>query len=290
MNSAAAVYAASTGEQRSHPSRAPARRDVRKSLRMAREINLNGDMGESFGRYSIGDDEALIELVKSASIACGFHAGDPSVMARSVALAKAHGVSVGAHPSFPDLQGFGRRAMRMRAAEIEPMVAYQIGALQAIAAAQGVQVSHVKPHGALNNIAHDDADCARAIARAIKAVDRNLIFVANALSQMVRAGEAEGLRVAHEAYADRTYDDEGRLTSRQVEGALITDPAKAVDQVLAFMDNNALVAASGRKLSTRIDTICAHGDEATGVAVMRAVRQALEARGVTIVTLPEMIL
>src|SRR6476620_3863583 len=136
MNSAAAVYAASTGEQRSQPSRAPARRDVRESLRMAREINLNGDMGESFGRYSIGDDEALIELVKSASIACGFHAGDPSVMARSVALAKAHGVSVGAHPSFPDLQGFGRRAMRMRAAEIEPMVAYQIGALQAIAAAQ----------------------------------------------------------------------------------------------------------------------------------------------------------
>ena len=257
---------------------------------MAPQINLNGDMGESFGRYNLGDDEALIKLVKSASIACGFHAGDPGVMMRSVTLAKLNGVSVGAHPSFPDLQGFGRRPMRMRPAEIEAMVVYQIGALQAIAAAQGVKVTHVKPHGALNNIAHDDADCARAIARAIRAVDRDLIFVANALSQMVVAGEAEGLRIAHEAYADRTYDEAGRLTSRQVEGALITDPAKAVRQVLAFLDNAALVSASGRKLTTRIDTICAHGDEPTGVPVMRAVRQALEARGVTILPLTELAL
>jgi UPF0271 protein len=257
---------------------------------MPPQINLNGDMGESFGRYSLGDDEALIKLVKSASIACGFHAGDPAVMTRSVTLAKANGVSVGAHPSFPDLQGFGRRPMRMRPAEIESMVAYQIGALQAIASTQGVSVTHVKPHGALNNIAHDDADCARAIARAIRAVDRALIFVANALSQMVRAGEAEGLRVAHEAYADRTYDDEGRLTSRQVDGALITDPEKAVRQVLAFLDNGALVSTNGRKLTTRIDTICAHGDEPTGVPVMRAVRAALEGRGVAIVTLPELTL
>jgi UPF0271 protein len=247
-------------------------------------------MGESFGRYRVGDDEALIELVRSASIACGFHAGDPSVMSHSVMLARTHGVSVGAHPSFPDLQGFGRRPMRMRSAEIEAMVAYQIGALQAIAAAQGVKVTHVKPHGALNNIAHDDEECARAIARAIRAVDRELIFVANALSEMVIAGEAEGLCVAHEAYADRTYDEQGRLTSRQLAGALITDPDAAVKQVLGFLENGALISASGRKMPTRIDTICAHGDEPTGVHVMRAVRRALEARGIAIVTLPELML
>lgn len=256
---------------------------------MISSINLNGDMGESFGRYRIGDDETLIELVRSASIACGFHAGDPTVMAHSVMLAKQYGVSVGAHPSFPDLQGFGRRAMRMRSSEIEAMVAYQIGALQAIAATHGVKVTHVKPHGALNNIAHDDADCAGAIARAIRAVDRDLIFVANALSQMVEAGEAQGLRVAHEAYADRTYDEQGRLTSRLLEGALITDPQAAVEQVLGFLDAGALISASGRKLPTRIDTVCAHGDEPTGVAVMRAVRHALEARGVAILTLPELL-
>lgn len=253
-------------------------------------INLNGDMGESFGRYTIGDDAALIKIVRSASIACGFHAGDPSVMAQAVALAKAHGVSVGAHPSFPDLQGFGRRPLSMRASEIEHMIAYQIGALQGIAAAQGVRVTHVKPHGALNNIAHTDAECATAIAQAIKAVDRDLIFVANACSELVKAGEAAGLRVAHEAYADRTYDDAGRLTSRQLAGALITDPDIAVRQVLTFLNAGALVSGSGKHLPTRIDTFCAHGDERSGVAVMSAVRAALQARGVHLATLPEMAL
>jgi UPF0271 protein len=251
-------------------------------------LNLNGDMGESFGRYHLGDDAALIAVVKSASIACGFHAGDPDVMARAVKLAKDHGASIGAHPSFPDLQGFGRRAMRMRADEIENMVAYQIGALAGVAALHGMRVTHVKPHGALNNIAHEDADCARAIARAIRAVDRELIFVATACSEMVKAGDEAGLRVAHEAYADRTYDDAGRLTSRQIAGALITDPAAAVRQVLQCLDAGGIVTSSGRRIPTRIDTICAHGDEPSGMAVMSAVRGALEARGVRIVPLPEM--
>ena len=253
-------------------------------------INLNGDMGESFGRYTVGDDAALIRIVKSASIACGFHAGDPAVMAHAVGLAKTHGVSLGAHPGFPDLQGFGRRPLRMRPDEIEHMVAYQIGALQGIASVQGVRVTHVKPHGALNNIAHSDAECATAIARAIKGVDRNLIFIANACSEMVKAGEAAGLRVAHEAYADRTYDDLGRLTSRHVAGALITDPETAVRQVLSFLDAGALVSGNGKRMPTRIDTFCAHGDEPSGVAVMSAVRAALEARGVGIVCLPDMAL
>src|SRR5688572_30722272 len=237
-------------------------------------LNLNGDMGESFGRYTLGDDAALIKVVKSASIACGFHAGDPNVMAHAVKLANDHRVSVGAHPSFPDLQGFGRRAMRLSAREVENMIAYQIGALQGIAAAAGTRVTHVKPHGSLNNIAHEDRGCADAIVRGIRAVDRDLIFVANACSQMVAAGEAAGLRVAHEAYADRTYDDAGRLASRQIEGALITDPELAVRQVLSFIDAGGLVTAGGKRISTRIDTICAHGDEPSGVAVMTAVRKA----------------
>src|SRR5688500_4738056 len=253
-------------------------------------LNLNGDMGESFGRYTLGDDAGLIKAVKSASIACGFHAGDPNVMAQAVKLAKDHGVSVGAHPSFPDLQGFGRRPMGLSPAELENAIAYQIGALQGIAAAHGIRVTHVKPHGSLNNVAHEDADCARAIARAIRAVDRELIFVANACSQMVVAGEAEGLKVAHEAYADRTYDDTGRLTSRQIKGALITDPESAVRQVLSFVDAEGLVTGTGKRIPTRIDTFCAHGDEPSGVAVMTAVRRALEARGVEIVPLPQMAL
>jgi UPF0271 protein len=253
-------------------------------------LNLNGDMGESFGRYTIGDDAALIAVVKSASVACGFHAGDPCVMARAVELAKEHGVSIGAHPSFPDLQGFGRRPLRMRPDEIENMVAYQIGALAGVAARYGVRVTHVKPHGALNNVAHHDAECAGAIARAIRAVDRDLIFVANACSEMVKAGEAQALRVAHEAYADRTYDDAGSLTSRQLKGALITDPDTAVRQVLAFLDAGGLVTRSGMTIPTRIDTVCAHGDEPSGFAVMSAVRRALEQRGVRIVPLPDLTL
>jgi 5-oxoprolinase (ATP-hydrolysing) subunit A len=255
---------------------------------MSSTINLNGDMGESFGRYSLGDDRTLITLVKSASIACGFHAGDPDVMTNAVELAQAHGVSIGAHPSFPDLQGFGRRAMRMKPREIENMVAYQIGALQGVAARVGARVTHVKPHGALSNIAHEQPDYALAIARAIRAVDRELIFVAIACSEMVRAAEREGLRVAHEAYADRTYDEQGRLASRERAGAMITDPKLAVQQVLRFLDGGGLVTETGRTIPTRIDTFCAHGDEPTGVPVMRAVRTALEARDVRIVTLPEM--
>jgi UPF0271 protein len=160
--------------------------------------------------------------------------------------------------------------------------------LQGIAASAGVKVTHVKPHGALNNIAHEDAECAEAIARAIRAVDRELIFVANACSEMVAAGERLGLKVAHEAYADRTYDERGRLTSRRLAGALITDPQTAVRQVLAFVDAGGLVTQGGERIPTRIDTFCAHGDEPSGVAVMGAVRQALESRGIAIVPLPDM--
>jgi UPF0271 protein len=251
-------------------------------------INLNGDMGESYGRYTLGDDAGLIKVIKSASIACGFHAGDPNVMTEAVKLAIDHHVSIGAHPAFNDLWGFGRRQIRVRPRELEAMIAYQIGALQGIAAMAGAKVTHVKPHGALNNMAHEDAEYATAMARAIRAVDRDLIFVANACSEMVKAGHAAGLRVAEEAYADRVYDDRGRLASRERADALIRDPQVAVKQVLSFIDAGGLVTETGRKIPTRIHTFCAHGDEPSGVGVMSAVRAALEQRGVRIVTLPEM--
>ena len=251
-------------------------------------INLNADVGESYGRFKVGNDEAMMKVIKSASIACGFHGGDPLVMANAVRLAQQNGVSIGAHPSFHDIQGFGRRQIRMSAQELEYTVAYQIGALNGIAAGIGAKVSHVKPHGALNNMAHDDPVYASAIARAIKSVDRDIIYVANACSEMVKAGLKAGLRVAEEAYADRTYEDDGKLSSRERADAMITDPERAVRQVLAFVEEGALVSRSGRKLPARIHTLCVHGDQPSGVAVVTAVREALEKAGVRVVTLPEM--
>jgi UPF0271 protein len=251
-------------------------------------INLNADVGESYGHYKLGNDEAMMKVIKSASIACGFHAGDPMVMARAVSLAQENGVSVGAHPSFHDIQGFGRRRISMSAKEIECMVAYQIGALAGVAAGVGAKVTHVKPHGALNNMAHEDIEYASAIARAIKSVDRGLIYVANACSEMVKAGERAGLHVAQEAYADRLYEDDGALASRASPEAMITDPERAIRQVMTFMEEGAIVSRNGVKLSARIHTFCVHGDEASGVEVVGAVRAALEKSGVRVVPLPEM--
>ncbi len=251
-------------------------------------INLNADMGESFGRFKVGNDEAILKVIQSASIACGFHAGDPTVMATAVRLAKENGVSIGAHPGFNDLWGFGRRQIQMNTKDLEYMIAYQIGALNGIAAGIGAKVTHVKPHGALNNMAHVEPEYAAAIARGIKSVDRDIIFVANALSEMVTAARKEGLRVAEEAYVDRTYDDTGAMTSRKLPDAMIHDPEQAIKQVLSFIEEGAIISKSGKKFPTRIHTFCCHGDEPTGVAAVSAVRQALEKNGIKLATLPEM--
>lgn len=251
-------------------------------------INLNADMGESYGRFSVGNDEAIMKVIDSASIACGFHAGDPSVMAKAVRLAKDNGVSIGAHPGFNDVWGFGRREIKMSAKDLEYMIAYQIGALNGIAAGVGAKVTHVKPHGALNNMAHDDADYASAIARGIRTVDRDIIFVANACSEMVSAGRREGLRVAEEAYVDRTYEDNGKMTSRTKPDAMIHEVDKAVQQVVSFIEEGALISKNGKKIPTRIHTFCTHGDEASGVDVLLAVRSALKERGIRLAPLPEM--
>ena len=251
-------------------------------------INLNADMGESYGRFKVGNDEAILKIIQSASVACGFHAGDPTVMANAVKTAKENGVSIGAHPGFNDLWGFGRRQIQMNTKDLEYMISYQIGALNGIAAQFGMKVTHVKPHGALNNMCHVDPDYAIAVARGIKAVDRDIIFVANVLSEMVTAGRKEGLKVAEEAYVDRTYDDTGAMTSRKFPDAMIHDAEQATNQVVRFLDEGAVISKSGKKFPTKIHTFCCHGDEPTGVAVVGAVRKALEKQGFKFATLPEM--
>lgn len=251
-------------------------------------INLNADLGEGYGRYTVGNDAEVIRLVRSVSIACGFHAGDPVVMAKTVALALEHDVSIGAHPGFDDLRGFGRRPIRMSAHELEHLVTYQIGALQGIAAAAGARVTHVKPHGALNNMAHADADYARAIARSIKSVDPDLIFVATACSEMVKAGHRAGLRVAEEGYIDRTYEENGELTPRSQPGSVIHDTDAAVRQVSSFIDAGGILTRSGKRLPARLQTFCAHGDDEASLRTLAAVKDALQQQGVDIAPLPQL--
>ena len=250
------------------------------------KININADIGEGYGKYSIGNDAALMPLIGSANVACGMHAGDPTIMVRTVKLALDHGVSIGAHPGFNDIWGFGRRQIRMRPQDLEYLVTYQIGALLALALAQGAKVTHVKPHGALNNMAHGDLDYALAIGRGIKAADRDLIYVANAGSQMTLAARQLGLKVANEAYVDRVYDDNGMMASRERDDAVIRDPEQAARQVLDIIRNKALISTSGKRIPAEIHTFCIHGDEPTAVDVMRVVRSRLAEAGVEVVPLP----
>ena len=255
---------------------------------MSRMINLNADIAEGWGAYDIGNDAELMKIIKSASVACGFHAGDPNTMHRLCMLAKELGVSIGVHPGFNDLWGFGRRRIQMKPADLEYMTAYQIGALQAMAAYAGLKVTHLKAHGALNNMAAEDESYAMAIGRAIKAVDREIIYVALYGSQMQRAAEKLGLPLAREGFADRQYNDDATLASRSIPGTVLKDPAAAAEQVLRMVLQGEIVSRSGKIVKADIHTICVHGDEATGVAVARGVRDALEKAGVAVVPLPEM--
>jgi 5-oxoprolinase (ATP-hydrolysing) subunit A len=257
---------------------------------MATKINLNADMGEGFGAYDIGDDAGLMKIIRSASIACAFHGGDWVVMQRLVTEAAAQGVSIGAHPGFNDLWGFGRRRIDMNPRELEYMIAYQIGALQAIACYAGARVTHLKPHGALNNIAAEDIELALAIGRAIKTVDRDIIYVALAGSQMEKAGRELGLPVAREGFCDRLYDDDGNLTSRKVPGAVLHDPEVVKQRVVNMVLNEEIISRTGKRLPVKLDTLCVHGDEPSAVLVARAVRDGLETAGILVVPLPEMTL
>ncbi|HEY8449481.1 MAG TPA: 5-oxoprolinase subunit PxpA [Bacillota bacterium] len=245
-------------------------------------VDLNCDLGESFGAYRIGNDEALLDVVSSANIACGFHAGDPRVLERAVSAAAARGVGIGAHPGFPDLVGFGRRAIDADPVEVRTDVLYQLGAISAFCRAAGVALEHVKPHGALYNQALVDPRLAEAIASAVAAFDPRLILVAIPGSQLARAGERAGLTVAYEAFADRHYQPDGTLVPRRQTGATIHDPDEAARRVVRLVREGKLTAVDGSELTLRVHTVCLHGDHPEAVHVARAVRRELERQGIAV--------
>jgi UPF0271 protein len=246
-------------------------------------VDLNSDLGESFGAWTMGDDVAMLDVVTSANVACGFHGGDPSTMRTTCELAKTRGVAIGAHPGFYDLQGFGRRPILGQSArEIEALVAYQLGALQAMAISVGHRVTHVKAHGALSNMACIDGDMAQALANAIKAVDPSLYFVVIPLTELEQAGEAAGLKLAREIYADRAYEDDGTLVSRKKPGAVLHDPTAVAGRVLQMIQEQAIVSVTGKRLPLTVDTVCIHGDSVGAVAMAKAVRSTLIAANIQI--------
>jgi UPF0271 protein len=250
-----------------------------------KKIDLNSDVGESFGNYKLGLDEQVIPLISSANIACGFHAGDPSVMKHTVAIAKENGVALGAHPGFPDLVGFGRRNLDASLDEIKDFVTYQIGALQAFAAAQGMKLQHVKPHGALYNMAVRNTDIWQAVAQAVAAVDRRLILFVLAGSnrrdlEAIAAGN--GIRMAFEFFGDRAYNPDGSLVSRKEPGAVIHDQQAVAAKVLKMVKEGRVVCRDGSEIEMAADTICVHGDNPAAVALVKTIRESLQAAGVEI--------
>ncbi|MBN8941923.1 MAG: 5-oxoprolinase subunit PxpA [Rhizobiales bacterium] len=256
---------------------------------MSTKINLNADIAEGFGAYDIGNDADLMTVIKSANVACGFHAGDATTMHRLVNIAKLEGVSIGVHPGFNDLWGFGRRQIDMNPRDLELMVAYQIGALQAMARYAGLPVTHLKPHGALNNMAAVREDYAMAIGRAIQTVDADMIYVALTGSEMEKAARKLGLKLAREGFADRQYESDGNLTPRSIAGSVYKDPEVALTQCVNMVTKGFVVSRQGTEVAVAAETLCVHGDEPTAVALARHVRQGLEQAGCRIVTIPEML-
>ncbi|WP_454000354.1 LamB/YcsF family protein [Afipia felis] len=247
-------------------------------------VDINSDIGEGFGAWTMGDDEAMLDVATSVNIACGFHAGDPDIMRRIAAKARARGVAIGAHPGYRDLAGFGRRQIiGLNANQIENLVAYQTGALCAVASLAGHKVTHVKAHGALSNAACADAMTARAIAAAIKAVDPNLAFMVLPRTELARAAERNGLRPIHEIYADRAYQDDAQLVSRSQPGAVLHDADEIATRAVRMVSEQAIVAASGKTIAAPVDSICVHGDTPGAVGIARAIRAALGQAGVKIV-------
>lgn len=245
-------------------------------------IDLNSDLGESFGAYTIGNDKDVLQYVSSANIACGFHAGDPTVMQRTVALALSKGVALGAHPGLPDLVGFGRRKMAVSPADAYAMVVYQVGALQAFATAQGATLQHVKPHGALYNMAAKDEALAAAIAKAVHDVNPALILYGLAGSYLITEGEKAGLQTASEVFADRTYQPDGSLTPRTQPDAMVTDEDVAIARVLRMITEGVVQAQNGQDIPVKADTVCIHGDGAKALAFAEKIKQALLAHDVAV--------
>jgi UPF0271 protein len=248
-------------------------------------VDLNADIGESFGIYQAGHDELLLGCITSGSIACGFHAGDPSVMRRTVRLAARAGVAVGAHPGFPDLVGFGRRDIHAEPREIADFVLYQVGALSGIAKAEGLRLQHVKPHGALYNMSVRNAEVAEAIVRAVASFDESLLLIGLPGSELLSAGTRLGLRVAAEAFADRSYEPDGTLTPRHLADAVLSEPGRAAERAVRMIRDGNVIARDGSTVSLQVDTICVHGDTKGAAELAAAVRLGLEQAGITVAPL-----
>jgi len=253
-----------------------------RTIGTVQRIDLNGDVGESFGPYTIGDDAAVLRHVTSANVACGFHGGDPSVMRRTVRLAVDQGVVLGAHPGLPDLQGFGRRDIELSAQEVEDLVAYQIGALAGIAATENARLHHVKPHGALYNMVARERELADAFAGAVAAVDPTLVLYGLSGSCLLEAGEAAGLRVAAEVFADRAYDPDGSLVPRGQPGAVIDDPTAVVERAVRLVQDGSVTTRGGETLVLRRDTICLHSDTPGAGDLAAQLRTGLGAAGIRV--------
>lgn len=255
---------------------------------MTWSIDLNCDMGESFGAWKMGQDEEILPYVTSANIACGFHAGDPATMRKTVAAAIRHGVALGAHPGLPDLAGFGRRNMDISPQHAYDIVVVQVGALAGVAASQGGRLRHVKAHGALYNMASKNRELAAAIARAVRDVDASLVLYALAGSAQVDAAGEAGLKVAQEVFADRSYQSDGSLTPRTQPNAMIEDPDVSIRQVLRMIKEGKVAAVQGGDVAVAADTLCIHGDQPGAVVFAKAIRKALEAEGVAVGLRPVM--
>ncbi|QGX99138.1 LamB/YcsF family protein [Roseovarius faecimaris] len=252
---------------------------------MGKTVDLNADMGESFGPWVMGNDLALLDIVTSANIACGLHAGDWDVMARTMRAAQKRGVGIGAHPGFADLQGFGRQRMTLRPESLSNLVRYQIGAAQAMARAEGAELRHVKLHGAMANMAAEDEAMARTCYEAVLGVAPEITIMVLAGTAQQDAASALGCKIACEIFADRAYNDDATLVDRSLPGAVIHDPSEAAMRVLNMVQAGAIITTSGAHLPTRIDTICLHGDTPEAVEIARAVREKLEGQGVMLAPL-----
>lgn len=246
------------------------------------KIDLNCDLGESFGVYTLGNDEEILKIITSANIACGFHAGDPSTMRKTVELALKNNVTVGAHPGFPDLEGFGRRNMDLSSQEVYDLMVYQIGALQGFVKAVGGTMQHVKPHGALYNMAAKKYELAQAVAEAVYQVDPELILFGLAGSEMIKAGKKIGLRTASEVFADRTYQIDGLLTPRCEANAVIIEENAAIDQVIRMVKEGKVLSQQGADIPIQADTVCIHGDGAHALSFAQKIRQTLESEGIVL--------
>ncbi len=251
-------------------------------------VDLNCDLGESFGAYVMGMDDKVIPHITSANVACGYHASDPVVMEKTIALCRANSVAVGAHPGFPDLMGFGRRDMRLSPAEAKAYMLYQIGALEAFCRAAGVKLCHVKPHGALYNMAAKDSALAKAICQAIREFDSTLVLLALAGSEMIRAAQEMGLPYAQEVFADRGYEEDGSLVARSKPGAMITDEEEAIARVVRMVTEGKVRAVTGKDVPVKADSICIHGDGEHALQFAQKIREALISSNVQLVPLQQL--